>query len=102
MLITECDVVGRVDRSNLATVLAEHFDAGETTARIVARQAGDLHDSRQLADDLEMRVTAESVLTHLEDAPDDYTLIERWNWWLGALELSHGGYERFKVRPDVA
>lgn len=102
MLFTDKPLPEIVDRAKLATTLAEHFDAGETTARIVARQAGDLHDSRQLAYDLDMAVTVESVVAHLEDAPDEYTLIERWNWWLGALELSHGGYERFKVRPDVA
>ena len=102
MLFTGYPVATTVDRSKLATTLAEHFDAGETTARIVARQAGDLHDSRQLAYDLDMEVTVESVVAHLEDAPDDHSLIDRWNWWLGALELSHGGYERFKVRPDLA
>ena len=102
MLITAETLQRVVDRKKLATALANHFDASETTARVVARQAGDLHDSRQLAADLDMAVTTETVIAHLDDAPAEYSLIERWNWWLGALELSHGGYERFKVRPDVA
>lgn len=102
MLFTAKHLRSIVDRAKLATTLAERLDASETTARVVARQAGDLHDSRRLDEDLGIPVTVETIVAHLEDAPDDHSLVERWNWWLGALELSHGGYERFKVRPDVA
>ena len=32
-----------------------------------------------------------------DHAPDDHGLVERWNWWMGALELAYGGYRQFGV-----
>ncbi|ACV11595.1 conserved hypothetical protein [Halorhabdus utahensis DSM 12940] len=90
-----------VDRTQLESQLVETFDAESEIARIVARQATDLGDSAQYAADFEGPLTVEIVVDNLRDAPEDSDLIERWNWWLGALELSHGGYQRFRVRPDV-
>jgi len=90
-----------VDRTQLEARLVETFDAEPAAARIVARQATDLADSAQYADDFDGELTVEIVLDNLGDAPGEDDLIERWNWWLGALELSHGGYQRFRVRPDV-
>ncbi|CCQ33749.1 hypothetical protein HLRTI_002732 [Halorhabdus tiamatea SARL4B] len=90
-----------MDRTQLESQLIEAFDAEPAAARIVARQASDLADSAQYADDFEGPLTVEIVLDNLDDAPAESDLIERWNWWLGALELSHGGYQRFRVRPDV-
>jgi len=90
-----------VDRQALDEALAERYDADERSRRIVSRQAQDLADSCRIAKDLGYPLSLEDVLSNLEDAPEDHTLVERWNWWLGALDLSHGGYERFRVRPDV-
>jgi hypothetical protein len=38
------------------------------------------------------------VIKHLGDAPDDSSLVDRWNWWLGALDVAYGGYDEFTVR----
>jgi len=89
-----------VDRQELEHVLSETFnDAG--AAAVVARQAGDMADGGQFDADFGGTLTVETVVENLQDAPDDYSLAERWNWWLGALDLSHGGYTRFSVRPDI-
>jgi len=38
------------------------------------------------------------VIDHLGDAPDGSSLVERWNWWLGALDAAYGDYDYFTVR----
>jgi len=91
-----------VDRQALDEALADRYDAEAPIRRVVTRQAQDLADSCQIAEDFGYPLAVEDVLANLDDAPDDHALIERWNWWLGALDLSHGGYERFRIRPDVA
>ncbi|PSP95097.1 hypothetical protein BRC91_03600 [Halobacteriales archaeon QS_4_62_28] len=91
-----------MDRQALDEALADRYDADETVRRAVTRQARDLADSGQITEDLGYRLAIEHVLSNVDDAPDDHTLAERWNWWLGSLDISHGGYERFWVRPDVA
>jgi hypothetical protein len=89
-----------VDRQALERTLRETFDdAG--AAPVVARQAGDMADGGQYDADFGGELTVEVVVDNLQDAPDEYTLAERWNWWLGALDISHGGYARFSVRPDL-
>jgi len=89
-----------VDRQELERALCETFDDGEVAA-VVARQAGDIADDGQFDADFGGELTVETVIENLQDAPAEYSLAERWNWWLGALDLSHGGYTRFSVRPDV-
>ena len=89
-----------MDRQELERVLSETFDDGGAAA-VVARQAGDLADGGQFDADFGGELTVETVVENLQDAPSAYTLAERWNWWLGALDLSHGGYARFSVRPDT-
>ena len=90
-----------MDRQALDQALAERYDTDEMVRRAVTRQARDLADSGQIAEDLGAPLSVETVLANIDDAPDDHSLVERWNWWLGALDLSHGGYERFRVRPDI-
>ena len=87
-----------MDRDRLEAALAREFDAGPAARRVVARQAMDLADSGQLEGDLGVALEVETVVANLADAPAEYGLRERWNWWLGALSLSHGGYDRFAVR----
>jgi stage V sporulation protein SpoVS len=89
----------RLDRETLQRRLTAEFDA--VGARAVSRQARDLAESGSFAADLGYELTVEDVVSNLRDAPEGYTLAERWNWWLGALDLSHGGYLRFRVREDV-
>ena len=89
-----------MDRQELERVLRETFD-GAGAAAVVARQAGDMADGGQFDADFGGELTVETVVDNLQDAPEEYSLAERWNWWLGALDLSHGGYTRFSVRPDV-
>jgi len=89
-----------VDRQELERVLRETFD-DTGAAAVVARQAGDMADGGQFDADFGGELTVRTVVDNLRDAPDEYALVERWNWWLGALDLSHGGYTRFSVRPDV-
>jgi hypothetical protein len=86
-----------VDRDRLERELAV-FDGDPDARRVVARQACDLADSGRAREDLGVELTVETVVDELRDAPDDHSLVERWNWWIGSLELSHGGYERFRVR----
>ncbi len=77
--------------------LGEEFGGDAGTRRVVARQARDLADSGQFGTDVDRELTAPVVVENLHDAPDDLALPEKWNWWMGALELAYGGYDRFRV-----
>ena len=90
-----------MDRERLERGLAEAFGGEEEALRAVSRQAHDLADSGRIDADFGHELTVEVVLDNLADAPDDHDLVERWNWWVGSLDLSQGGYQRFHVRPDV-
>lgn len=90
-----------MDRAQLERELAEAFSGSETARRVVARQARDLADAGKIESDLGYELTAEDVVENLADAPEDCSLVERWNWWLGSLELADSGYNRFRVRPDA-
>ena len=90
-----------MDRPRLQERLAREFDGDPRESRIVSRQARDLADAGQLAADLDVDLTVETVVSNLEDAPEGHTLAQRWNWWMDALTLSHGDYRRFRVRPDA-
>ncbi|PSP50055.1 hypothetical protein BRC67_07540 [Halobacteriales archaeon QH_3_68_24] len=86
-----------MDHERLKTAL-ERFEGGEETRHVVARQARDLADSGRIAEDFGYELGVEDVLDNLADAPEGHTLAERWNWWIGSLETSHGGYHEFRVR----
>lgn len=90
-----------MDPKTLESALRAEFDATDRQARVVARQARDLDDSGQIDADFDHELTVPTVVSNLQDAPTEYSLVERWNWWLGALELSHGGYEQFRIRPGA-
>lgn len=91
-----------MDRETLVHWLDEEFDGTEAGRRAVSRQAQDLADSGRIAEELGYELTVKTVVENLADAPEDHDLVERWNWWIGSLELSHGNYQRFRVRPDLA
>jgi len=90
-----------VDRDRLVARLDSEFGGSDSALRAVSRQARDLDDSGRLAEDLDADLTVDLLCRNLTDAPDEYTLVERWNWWIGSLELSQGGYQRFRVRADL-
>jgi hypothetical protein len=91
-----------MNRARLEAALREAFDPTPGELRVVVRQATDLADSGQYETDADRPLTAETVVEGLHDAPDE-GLAERWNWWIGSLELAYGDYATFQVqryRPD--
>jgi len=90
-----------MDRGALERELEAQFGGDEATRRAISRQARDLADSGRIERDFGYEVTVDAVVEHLADASDNHSLVERWNWWVGSLDLSEGGYQRFHVRPDV-
>ena len=90
-----------MDPEELTERLDSRFDAGEQARRVVVRQARDLGDSGLITRNFGYKLTAEAVVSHLEDAPAEYDLVERWNWWVDSLELTNGTYRRFRVRSDI-
>jgi hypothetical protein len=90
-----------VDRERLVEELETEFCGDESARRAVSRQARDMADSGRIEEELGYELTVETVVSNLGDAPAEYGLVERWNWWVGSLELSHGNYQRFRVRPDI-
>jgi len=87
-----------MNRELLEGRLGQAFETTEAERRVVARQAVDLHDSGRYAEVRGLELGVDDVLANLREAPDDLGLVERWNWWIGALELAHGGFEEFRVR----
>ncbi|WP_436903704.1 hypothetical protein [Halovenus halobia] len=91
-----------MDREQLVERLDSEFCSSEEGRRAVSRQARDLADSGRIEAELDYELTVETIVSNLADAPAEYGLVERWNWWIGSLELSHGNYQRFRVRSDIA
>ena len=87
-----------MDGRELDRRLRDTFDAPADERRVVVRQARDLADSGAYRGDAGIELTAATTVDNLQDAPDDHSLPERWNWWMGALELAYGGYAEFQVR----
>lgn len=87
-----------MERDRLEAALAREFDANPGHCRVVARQATDLADSGRLERDLGIDLDAETVVSNLADAPEECSLRERWNWWVGSLSVAGEGYGRFAVR----
>ena len=85
-----------LDPEALATALAE-FGGTDAERQTVARQAADLAASGKHARDRSHPLTESVVVEELGDARDG-SPAERWNWWMGALEVAYGGYEAFQVR----
>jgi len=90
-------LVRSVNRERLEREL-EAFEGSADARRVVARQARDLADSGRYEADFDATLTPETVVANLRDAPVDHDLAERWNWWIGALDVSHGGYDQFRVQ----
>ena len=75
----------------------ETFGGDTESRRAVARHARDLADSGRYVADAGVELTAEHVVVQLADAPDGGP-VERWNWWIGSLDLAFGGYAEFRIR----
>ncbi|WP_049985309.1 hypothetical protein [Halobellus rufus] len=82
----------------LAEALEAAFEGETAEFRVVARQARDLADAGIVAEDRGEPLTVAEIVDNLGDAPDDSSVADRWNWWLGALETAYGGYREFEVR----
>ncbi|MFW5974392.1 MAG: hypothetical protein ACOCPZ_03335 [Natrialbaceae archaeon] len=82
----------------LIEALREAFDGEDGEYRVVARQARDLADAGIVAADRGERLTVAEIVRNLADAPEESSVAERWNWWLGALDAAYGGYREFEVR----
>ena len=87
-----------MDRQRLERALESEFGGTEAERRAVSRAARDLVDSERPSDDRGHGLTVSGAVKHMGDAPDDSSLVERWNWWMGALDTAYGGYEYFTVR----
>lgn len=92
------EVVLGMNRELLELRLAKVFDADPAERRVVVRQAGDLHDSELYAETHDHSLSVDLIIGNLAEAPDELALAERWNWWMGALDLAHDGYERFRIQ----
>lgn len=86
-----------MNRELLDGRLRQVFGGTDAERRVVTRQAVDLHDSGRYAEVRGVELAVDDVVSELREAPDDHGLVERWNWWVGALELAHGGYDRFRI-----
>ena len=86
-----------LDPDRLARRLEAAFGGTPEERRVVARQARDLADSGRYAETADHELTAEVVIDNLADAPGG-SPAERWNWWMGALGLAFGGFDRFTVQ----
>lgn len=88
-----------MDREALDRRLAEAFEGTGAERLVVVRQALDLADDGRWAETHDGEpLTVSQVVAELDQAPDGEGLADRWNWWLGSLELAYGGFERFAVR----
>lgn len=87
-----------MNRELLEIRLKKVFGGTADRRRVVVRQAGDLHDSGKYETDHDVPLDVDTVIGNLADAPDEYDLTERWNWWIGSMDIAHGGYERFHIR----
>lgn len=87
-----------MDATRLNDTLKATFDSSAADRRVVVRQASDLAAIGKAEADRGVGLAVDDIVTHLQDAPADADLVDRWNWWLGALDLAYGGYQQFTVQ----
>lgn len=87
-----------MNSSKLNDALHEAFDGTAADRRVVVRQATDLAAAEQSLTDRGVELTVEEIVSNLNDAPARSDLVERWNWWLGALDIAYGGYQQFTAQ----
>ncbi|MCL9816858.1 hypothetical protein [Natronocalculus amylovorans] len=86
-----------MDINKLDKELARTFESTAKERRVLCRQARDLVDSGLDERDRGHALTVDELITHLSDAPEEHSLTERWNWWMGALDIAYGGYQQFTI-----
>ena len=86
-----------IDPGRLEIRLRDEFDGTVGQSRVVVRQAVDLADSGQYETDSGSPLTNDVVIEELSDAPEG-SPTDRWNWWIGSLEIAYGSYGRFGIR----
>jgi hypothetical protein len=86
-----------VDEAELRETLETRFGGTAPERRAVARAARDLQASGQFPEDTATVLSVARIVAELEESPDDRPA-DRWNWWMGALDVAYGGYEQFQVR----
>lgn len=86
-----------LDPEEVAAELERAFGGHERERGVVARQARDLADSGKPEEDRGEPLTVAEVVRQMDDAPDGSSVVDRWNWWLGSLEVAYGGYREFQV-----
>ena len=82
----------------LNSALKAEFGGTDNERQVILRAVQDLADSEKPSRDRGHALTVPGICRHLADAPNDNSLVERWNWWMGALETAYGGYDYFTVR----
>lgn len=87
-----------MNRELLDLRLEKVFGGSAAERRVVVRQAGDLHDAGRFEETHGEELSVNTIVANLSEAPDSSGLVERWNWWIGALELAYGDYDRFRIR----
>ncbi|RJX44760.1 hypothetical protein DM826_01225 [Halonotius aquaticus] len=90
-----------MDATHLDDALREAFDSPAADRRVVVRQATDLAAVGKPEADRGVALSVDDIVDNLQDAPDGADLVDRWNWWLGALELAYGGYQHFTVQAKA-
>lgn len=86
-----------LDPERLERRLHREFDGTSREARVVVRQAVDLVDSGRYETDVGVALSNDVVIEELSDAPNG-TPADRWNWWIGSLDIAFGGYDQFRIR----
>ena len=87
-----------MDATCLNDALRDEFESTAADRRVVVRQATDLADAGKAEVDRGHELSVDDIVAQLQDAPDGADLVDRWNWWLGALDLAYGGYRQFTVQ----
>ena len=86
-----------IDSEPLERRLRRQFGGPPGESRVVVRQAVDLDGSGRYEADTGNYFDNELVMQELTGAADG-TPADRWNWWMGSLEVVYGGYEEFAIR----
>lgn len=85
-------------RDALDDALTEAYEAAPAERRVVVRQAIDLADSgRWAATHDGTALSIDRIAHELDQAPEGEGLADRWNWWIGSLEVAFGGFGRFAI-----
>lgn len=86
-----------MEREVVMLLLRQAYGGTPGERRAIARSADDLEATGKYHDDTGVELSATRIIEELADAPGG-SPAERWNWWMGALDLAYGEYTQFSVR----